>query len=155
MKRKILIPTILGLALTGTGVPSAQASPSAAVARPAPTPDNTQQSTANIGTITCSPAQMSYVIKGRNLKGTSAWYSFGAACGTSASTTKLVAFSISGGTGDTMTLTNATTGMLIARNSVGLTTLELITGYEYYLDVSGGTKGAQFTLTITPTSTGG
>lgn len=77
--RKIVIAGITGLALAaGIGVVSAQASPSTAVATPAPTPDNITSVTAEIGVAWADAGDVSYVAKGRNIKGTSVSYDFSA-----------------------------------------------------------------------------
>jgi hypothetical protein len=160
MKRKIVISGIAAaLALAGTGVASAQALPSAAVAKPAPTPDNTasEAGNTNIGVVECDAAQVSYVIKGRNVKGISAWYEFSVAnCDTSTATLP-VKISLSGDTGDTASLYEQDPQANYALELLGSgknVTLSPVAGVQYLVDVSGGTRDAQFTLTVTPAQNG-
>ena len=138
MKRKILIPAILGVALVaGTGIVSARASPLVAVAKPAPTPDNSQGG-GNLGIIVCGEASVSFTIKGSNIKGASAWYQWSTNDGAGNGCTTDI--SLSGHTGDTFSLFKSTDpSSPLASDVRSVSNISLSPGTNYQVDVSGGT----------------
>jgi hypothetical protein len=84
-------------------------------------------------------------VQGSNLSGTSAWYVLGAPAGCVANV------SLSGGTGDSFTVWDSTGQQIITGTGGGGPVGFGISGqphYPYYIDVSGGTSGVTFTLTI-------
>lgn len=95
---------------------------------------------------------MSFTVKGDNTEGTSAWYEFNVADGAGLSCPANI--SLSGSTGDTFSLWDSNppaSSTLLASKVRKVSGVSLPPGTGIMLDVSGGTRGAQFTLTITPT----
>jgi Collagen triple helix repeat (20 copies) len=125
--------------VTPTPTPTAtSSSPGAA------TPDNTQGTAVPLNASGCGGVAAQASAQGANLSGTSAWYLIGAQAGC------VVIVSLSSGTGDSFTVWQGS-----PPNSVQIGSGSGGGSFEYgngvgpfYVDVSGGTTGAMFTLTI-------
>ena len=108
-------------------------------------PDNTQGTAQDIQFSGCSQTQSA---GGDNLAGTSAWYVLSGGIGGCSATVTL-----SGGSGDSFTVwADASNSYQLGGTNTGTFSFGIVQGSgPYYIDVSGGTTGVPFTLTVTAT----
>ena len=107
-------------------------------------PDNTQATAQGIQFAACSQTESA---GGDNLTGTSAWYVLSGGYGGCSSVT----VTLSGGSGDSFTVWTGSPNLSeLGGTNTGTFSFGIVQGTgPYYIDVSGGTTGAPFTLTVT------